>query len=87
MQIGLFCTFLVPCFRFLSLGLLVPFSLDNPSFTAPVAFIAIQQNTQCSIDITANQVNQPAGSGYQILFANTLNNTDVRVPPLAMLAS
>ncbi|KJA17417.1 hypothetical protein HYPSUDRAFT_46499 [Hypholoma sublateritium FD-334 SS-4] len=44
---------------------------------APIAIIAIQNNFDCSILITQDQANQPAGSGWQILLANPLNNTDV----------
>jgi len=50
---------------------------DKTKYPSPLAFIAIQQNFQCSIVITQDQANQPAGQGWQILFANPLNNTDV----------
>ncbi|KAF8957374.1 hypothetical protein BDZ97DRAFT_1846469 [Flammula alnicola] len=44
---------------------------------APLAIIAIQQNFDCSIIITQDQANQPTGTGWEILLANPLNNTDV----------
>jgi len=50
---------------------------DKTKYPSPLAFIAIQQNFQCSVVITQDQANQPAGQGWQILFANPLNNTDV----------
>jgi hypothetical protein len=50
---------------------------DKTKYPSPLAFIAIQQNFDCSIVITQDQANQPAGQGWQILFANPLNNTDV----------
>jgi len=50
----------------------------NPAiFPAALAIIAIQQNFQCSITISQNQADQPAGTGNILLFANPLNNTDV----------
>jgi hypothetical protein len=50
----------------------------NPSIlAAPLAIIAIQQNFDCSIIITQDEASQPAATGYTILFANPLNNTDV----------
>jgi len=50
----------------------------NPSLLlGPLAFIAIQQNYQCSVTISQDQVSQPPGPGYTLLFANPLNNTDV----------
>jgi len=44
---------------------------------APLAIIAIQQNFDCSIVITQDQANQAPGTGWQILLANPINNTDV----------
>jgi len=40
--------------------------------------IAIQKNYDCSITITQDQANQPVGTGWTVLLANPLNNTDVR---------
>lgn len=40
--------------------------------------IAILNNFDCSKEITQDQANQAAGTGYTILLANTLNSTDVR---------
>jgi len=50
---------------------------DPKLAVAPLAVIAIQQNFQCSIVITQDQANQPAGTGWTILFADPLNNTNV----------
>jgi hypothetical protein len=50
----------------------------SPSvFVGPLAFIAIQNNDDCSVTVTQDQVSQPAGTGYILSFANPLNNTDV----------
>lgn len=50
----------------------------NPSILSqPQAIIAIENNFDCSKTITQEQEIFPAGSGYTILLANTLNNTDV----------
>jgi hypothetical protein len=40
--------------------------------------IAIQQNYDCSITISQDQANQAVGTGWTVLLANPLNNTDVR---------
>lgn len=45
--------------------------------SAPMAFIAIENNYDCSKTITPEQTNQPAGTGYVIQLANTLNSTDI----------
>jgi hypothetical protein len=50
---------------------------DPKLLVGPLAFIAIQQNFQCSVTVSHDQVNQPAGPGYTLLFANPLNNTQV----------
>ncbi|KAL0569188.1 hypothetical protein V5O48_012786 [Marasmius crinis-equi] len=42
-----------------------------------IAFIAQQENSQCSKEITQNQSNQAAAKGYTIVFANPLNNSDI----------
>ena len=55
-------------------------SIDNTNhlfFLGPLAVVAIQKNADCSVTISQDQINQPAGSGYIITFANPLNNTDV----------
>ena len=44
----------------------------------PQAIIAIENNFDCSKTITQQQEIFPAGTGYTIQLANTLNNTDVR---------
>ncbi|KAG1771986.1 hypothetical protein EV702DRAFT_1134928 [Suillus placidus] len=44
---------------------------------APLAIIAVQENYDCSKTITQQQSAQPAGTGYTVLFASTLNSTDI----------
>ncbi|KAG2340803.1 hypothetical protein BDR05DRAFT_966356 [Suillus weaverae] len=44
---------------------------------APLAIIAVQANYDCSKTITQQQSAQPAGTGYTVLFASTLNSTDI----------
>ena len=51
---------------------------DPKILTAPIAVIAIQNNYDCSITITQDQANQPVGTGWTVVLANPLNNTDVR---------
>jgi len=51
---------------------------DPKILVAPIAVIAIQKNYDCSITITQDQANQPVGTGWTVLLANPLNNTDVR---------
>ncbi|KAG1867199.1 hypothetical protein DFJ58DRAFT_742926 [Suillus subalutaceus] len=51
---------------------------SNPSvLSAPLAIIAVQQNYDCSETITQQQSAQPAGTGYIVQFASTLNITDI----------
>ncbi|KAG1726406.1 hypothetical protein EDB19DRAFT_2028408 [Suillus lakei] len=51
---------------------------SNPAvLAAPLAFIAVQENFDCSESITQQQSAQPAGTGYTIQFASTLNSTDI----------
>ncbi|KAH9852451.1 hypothetical protein C2E23DRAFT_709571, partial [Lenzites betulinus] len=45
--------------------------------TAPQAFIAQQNNFDCSKLITKDQVNMQPGTGYTIQLANIFNETDV----------
>jgi len=52
-------------------------NLNTSILPASLAFIAIQENDQCSIVVPQDLVNQPADTGYTILFANTLNNSAV----------
>ncbi|KAJ3504144.1 hypothetical protein NLJ89_g8095 [Agrocybe chaxingu] len=49
---------------------------DPTVLVSPMAVIDIQQNFQCSITISQNQANQPAGTGWTLLFANPFNSTD-----------
>jgi hypothetical protein len=51
--------------------------IQIPNVPAPLQFLGIQQNFDCSITITNNQVNQAPGTGYQLLLANVFNNTDI----------
>ncbi|KDR72728.1 hypothetical protein GALMADRAFT_252944 [Galerina marginata CBS 339.88] len=44
---------------------------------APIAIIGIQNNFDCSINISQDQANQAPGTGWQVLLANPLNNTEV----------
>jgi len=46
-------------------------------FTGELAFIAIQANDQCSVNISPDQVNQNPGPGYILSFANIINETEV----------
>ncbi|KAF5336355.1 hypothetical protein D9611_006599 [Ephemerocybe angulata] len=51
---------------------------QNPAvLVQPLAIIAIQNNYDCSVLITQDQANQAAGTGYEVLLANPINNTDV----------
>ncbi|KAF8198489.1 hypothetical protein BJ912DRAFT_951559 [Pholiota molesta] len=50
---------------------------DPTISVSPLAIIAIQQNFDCSIIITQDQANQPAGNGWLVLLANPLNSSDV----------
>jgi hypothetical protein len=50
---------------------------DPKILAAPIAIIAIENNYDCSKEITQDQANQAAGTGYTIQLANPLNNTDV----------
>ncbi|KAG6843837.1 hypothetical protein H0H87_012668, partial [Tephrocybe sp. NHM501043] len=49
---------------------------DPKVLVAPLAIIGIQNNFDCSKTITQDQLSAPAGTGYTILFANTLNQSD-----------
>ncbi|OAX40554.1 hypothetical protein K503DRAFT_848892 [Rhizopogon vinicolor AM-OR11-026] len=44
---------------------------------APLAIIAVQDNFDCSETITQQQSAQPAGTGYVVQLASTVNETDV----------
>jgi len=52
-------------------------NIDPKVFQGPLAVIAVQSNTACSIDVSQDQVSQPAGTGYVITMADPLNNTHV----------
>jgi len=50
---------------------------QDPKITvSPQAIISVQPNFQCSILVTQDQANQPAGTGWQIFFADILNITN-----------
>jgi hypothetical protein len=51
--------------------------IKKDGMAAPLAVIAIQDNFVCSLLVTSNQVNVAPDTGYQLLFANIINNTDV----------
>ena len=51
----------------------------NPTIlSGNLAFLAVQENDDCSINITPDLVSEPAAPGYTLMFANPLNETDVR---------
>ncbi|KAG5643041.1 hypothetical protein DXG03_001653 [Asterophora parasitica] len=50
---------------------------DPKILTDPLAIIGVQNNFDCSKTITQDQLSAPAGTGYTIQFASTLNRTDV----------
>jgi len=50
---------------------------DQNILSGELAIIAIQNNFQCTVTISQNQANQLAATGYTLLFANTLNSSDV----------
>jgi len=50
---------------------------DPKIAVAPLAIIGVQNNFDCSLIITQDQANQPAGTGWLVLLANILNQTDV----------
>ncbi|KAF8799565.1 hypothetical protein BYT27DRAFT_7263881 [Phlegmacium glaucopus] len=52
-------------------------NVDPKLLLGPLAFIAIQESFQCSVTVSQDQVSQPVGTGYTLLFANPFNNTDV----------
>lgn len=51
--------------------------IQSPNVPSPLAIIAIQQNADCSINVSQEKANQAPGTGYVLLLANPLNNTDV----------
>ncbi|KAG6906221.1 hypothetical protein DXG01_015144 [Tephrocybe rancida] len=66
-----------------------PVALSHPAFTvlvankdpkvqtAPIAIIGIQNNFDCYKTITQDQISAAPGTGYTVLFANTLNQTEI----------
>jgi len=50
---------------------------DPKVLTQPEAVIAIENNFDCSKLITQDQASQAVGTGYFVVLANPLNNTDV----------
>jgi hypothetical protein len=52
-------------------------NVDPKIFQGPLAVIAMQNNADCSIVVSQNQVSQPANTGYIITMADPLNNTHV----------
>ncbi|KAG6330142.1 hypothetical protein ID866_8946 [Astraeus odoratus] len=55
-----------------------PIANSDPTIlVSPIAIISVQENYDCSKQITQQQSSQPAATGYTILLANTLNSSDV----------
>ncbi|KAF8872500.1 hypothetical protein BD779DRAFT_1572482 [Infundibulicybe gibba] len=50
---------------------------DPKILPAPMAFIGVQNNFDCSKSITPDQVNQTPATGYTIQLADTLNSTNI----------
>lgn len=50
---------------------------QDPTKWASLAILAVEQNFDCSKEITAQQVTAPPGTGYLIELSSTLNETDV----------
>lgn len=50
---------------------------DQNILVQPQAFIAQQNNFDCSKLITKDQINMPAAAGYTVQLANPFNSTDV----------
>jgi hypothetical protein len=50
---------------------------NSAVLAAPLAIIAVQDNFDCSETITQQESAQPAGTGYIVQFASTLNSTDI----------
>jgi len=51
--------------------------INSPNSAAALAIIAEQANADCIKTITQEQANQAPGTGYTVLLANPLNNTQV----------
>ncbi|KIY47122.1 hypothetical protein FISHEDRAFT_45945 [Fistulina hepatica ATCC 64428] len=45
--------------------------------TGPIGIIAVQENYDCSKEVTQQQADQPAATGYSILFTNPLNTSQI----------
>ena len=52
-------------------------NVDQNVLAGELAFIAIQPNSQCSVVINSDQVNQSPAPGYILTFANPFNSSDV----------
>ncbi|KAH8101887.1 hypothetical protein BXZ70DRAFT_1063900 [Cristinia sonorae] len=50
---------------------------DPKILVSPIAIIGIQNNFDCSKSITQDMFNQPPGTGYTVILADTINNTNV----------
>ncbi|CAA7268617.1 unnamed protein product [Cyclocybe aegerita] len=50
---------------------------DPTVLVSPMAVISVQENFQCSITISQNQANQPAGTGWTLLFASIFNSSEI----------
>jgi hypothetical protein len=51
--------------------------INSSTLTQPMAIIAVEAIADCSILVSQDQANQPAGTGYTILLANEVNNSDI----------
>jgi len=51
--------------------------IHRDGMAAPLAVIAIQDNFVCSLLVTSNQVDVEPATGYRLLFADIINNTNV----------
>jgi hypothetical protein len=52
-------------------------NVNQNVLVGPLAFLSIEYNVDCSITVSQDKVNQPAATGYYIIFANDFNNSDV----------
>ncbi|PAV19104.1 dual-specificity kinase [Pyrrhoderma noxium] len=50
---------------------------DPKILVSAQAIVAIQENFDCSKTLTTQQANFTAATGYRVIFANTLNSSDV----------
>jgi len=51
--------------------------LGIPNVPSPLAIVAMQDPTACSVVVPKTEVNQAPGTGYTVLFANPVNISDI----------